>query len=397
MWKQRLEWPLLRAVVPPEEAGRGRSEQKPIHKWLLHGMKSLLMGCYVAGKMTMTERKDALPRRMQDLPPAGTRLCMVVGRFLKEKCGIPSHHVIVAFLGGADSMALTVILRCLGISLVLVHFDHRLRPESGEEAESAWRFAERLGVPCMVRRVDVETLVCSERVGLKDAGRRTRYVFLDSALLSERTGWVVTGHHLDDLSEDVLVRLMCGSGWPGLGGMKVVDPARRLLRPLLGTPWVELEAFLCSPGVDWIEGVSNRSDAFRRNHMHNYVTPPLKAENPPLSHSTRTLWELACEGRHYWNEVLAPVFAQLRKENDSLLLPRAAFVSLLCVARLRAYADLLHRFGRGQAQSETLFHLDGAAVLSHSRKVFQFPGGVCITTDGDGVLMKTGGGGKNPF
>ena len=355
------------------------------------------MECYVAGKMTMTERKDALPCRMQDLPPAGARLCMAVGRFLKETCGVSPHHVIVAFSGGADSTALAVILRCLGVSLVLAHLDHRLRPESGEEAESARRFAERLGVPCMVRRVDVEALARSEGIGLEDAGRRARYAFFDSALLSERAEWVVTGHHLDDLSEDVLMRLVRGSGWPGLGGMKAVDPARRLLRPLLGTPRAELEAFLRSLGVDWIEDASNRSDAFRRNRMRNHVIPLLKAENPSFSRSTRTLWELAREDEHYWNEVLAPVFAQLREENGSLLLPRAAFVSLPRAARLRVYAGLFHRFGRGQAQSEKLFRLDEAAVSSRSRKVFPFPGGVCITTDGDGVLMKTGGGGKNPF
>ena len=300
----------------------------------------------------MTERKDAFPCRMQDLPPAGARLCMAVGRFLKEKCGVSPHHVIVAFSGGADSTALAVILRCLGVSLVLAHLDHRLRPESGEEAESARRFAERLGVPCMVRRVDVEALARSEGIGLEDAGRRARYAFFDSALRSGRAEWVVTGHHLDDLSEDVLMRLVRGSGWPGLGGMKAVDPARRLLRPLLGTPRAELEAFLRSLGVDWIEDASNRSDAFRRNRMRNHVIPLLKAENPSFSRSTRTLWELAREDEHYWNEVLAPVFAQLREENGSLLLPRAAFVSLPRAARLRVYAGLFHRFGRGQAQSD---------------------------------------------
>ena len=129
------EWSLLRAVVSFEGEDWGCL------------CSFLLMDRYVTGKTTMTERKDALPCRMQDLPPAGARLCMAVGRFLKEKCGVSPHHVIVAFSGGADSTALAVILRCLGVSLVLAHLDHRLRPESGEEAESARRFAERLGVP----------------------------------------------------------------------------------------------------------------------------------------------------------------------------------------------------------------------------------------------------------
>lgn len=176
------------------------------------------------------QNDDDREERRSSVPDAGftARRGSVVhgGRAFSERevrrISAPCHR---GLFGGADSTALAVILRCLGVSLVLAHLDHRLRPESGEEAESARRFAERLGVPCMVRRMDVEALARSEGIGLEDAGRRARYAFFDSALLSERAEWVVTGHHLDDLSEDVLMRLVRGSGWPGLGGMKAVEPA----------------------------------------------------------------------------------------------------------------------------------------------------------------------------
>lgn len=128
------EWSLLRAVVSFEGEDWGCL------------CSFLLMDRYVTGKTTMTERKDALPCRMQDLPPAGARLCMAVGRFLKEKCGVSPHHVIVAFSGGADSTALAVILRCLGVSLVLAHLDHRLRRKAGRRRSP--RGASRNGSAC---------------------------------------------------------------------------------------------------------------------------------------------------------------------------------------------------------------------------------------------------------
>ena len=230
-------------------------------------------------------------------------------------------------------------------------------------------------------------LADAEGIGLEDAGRRARYAFFEDVRRAEKADRIVTGHHLDDLSEDVLLRLVRGAGWPGLGGMKAVDPVRRLMRPLLGTPRATLEAFLRSLGVDWIEDASNRSEAFRRNRLRNHVLPLLRAENPSLSRSVRTLWELAREDERYWDAELAPVFAQLRREGGELLLPRAAFVGRPRAARLRVYAGLFSRFGRGQAQAETLFRLDEAAVASRSRKVFQFPGAVCIETGGEGLTV----------
>lgn len=329
-----------------------------------------------------------LPRRLQDLPPVGVRLCLEVRRFLVDQCGETPGRTIAAFSGGADSTALALILHCLGVSVTLAHLDHGLRPESGEEAEAARRFAKRLGVPCEVRRVDVGALAAAEGIGLEEAGRRARYAFLEEARHARDAEWIAVGHHLDDLSEDMLLRLIRGAGWPALGGMRAVDSARRLLRPLLATPRAHLEAFLDGLGVPWLEDASNESDAFRRNRLRKHVLPLLRAENPSLSRSVHRLWELAREDERYWSDVLAPVFERIRREEAALFLPRAVFLPLPRAARLRVYAGLLARFGRGQAQADTLFRLDEAATASRCRRRFQFPGGVRVVTDGDGLRVE---------
>lgn len=327
----------------------------------------------------------AVPCRMQDLPSAQARFCLSVKLFVETCCGRLPGRAVVAFSGGADSTAAALILRCLGVPLVLAHLDHGLRPESGREADAACVFAGNLGADCVVRREDVGALAHAEGLGLEEAGRRIRYAFLEDVRKKVAAEWIVTGHHLDDLGEDVLLRLIRGTGWPGLGGMRAVDSVRHLLRPLLGTTKKELEAFLQALGISWIEDPSNRSDEFRRNRIRNQVMPLLRAENPSLSRSVRSLWKLAREDERYWEEQLAPVFTALLHRAGALFLPRHVFVGLPRAARLRVYAGLISRFGQGQAQAETLFRLDDAAVSSRSRKVFQFPGAVCVVTDGEGL------------
>lgn len=312
---------------------------------------------------------------------------MQVGRFVQSVCGGLPSKAIVAFSGGADSTALVLLLRCLGVPLVLAHLDHGLRPESAEEAEAARLFADRLGVTCVVRHEDVGELARLEGIGLEDAGRRARYGFFEALRVAEAADWIVTGHHLDDLGEDVLMRLVRGAGWPGLGGMRAVDAPRHLLRPLLATSRADLETLLGAVGVAWIEDGSNRSDLFRRNRIRNHVMPLLKAENPAFSRSVLSLWELAREDEQYWEAMLAPIFARLQRRETGLFLSRDAFFGLPRAARLRVYAGLFSRYGRGQAQAETVFRLDEAVQSSRSRRVFQFPGAVCIVTDGEGLHM----------
>ena len=227
--------------------------------------------------------------------------------------------------------------------------------------------------------------------GLEDAGRRLRYALLEEERDALNADWIVLGHHAGDLSEDVLLRLTRGAGWPGLGGMPARDGARRLLRPLLFSAPGSLRDILRHLGVGWREDASNASHAFRRNRLRHDVLPLLRRENPALERSNVTLHRLASLDAAFWEETLSRALAahpwQEVRPNGApgLLLPRELLEDLHPAARLRLYVRacralaLEKREGSGSAgqpRATTLLKLEAALREGRGNTRFQLPGGV---------------------
>lgn len=349
---------------------------------------------------------EPLPRRLQELPRPCARLCLRVRRFIHSL--LPeaslSGPVLVAFSGGADSTALAIILHCLGMSPQLAHLDHGLRAESRAEALHAASFAQRLNAPFLTERIAVADLARQENLGLEAAGRLARYRFLERARRETGADWIATGHQLDDLCEDQLMRLIRGTGWPGLGGMPALDGKRRLLRPLLATRRSEIETFLAALGLDRIEDPSNSDARFTRNRIRHELLPIIRRENPAHADAGLDLWRLARLDESYWNGIIEPALAAIRPELlpaeacerprdalPALHLPRHAFAHLPAAARLRVYMALIRNGaelrGKGQARAETLFRLDECCMNGQGVKHFQFPGQLSLIVCAEGVYL----------
>lgn len=349
---------------------------------------------------------EPLPRSLQDLPRPCARLCLRVRRFLRTL--LPEHPlagpVLVAFSGGADSTALAIILRCLGLSPWLAHLDHGLRSESRAEAVCAARFAQRLNAPFLTETTNVAALARQRSLGIEEAGRVARYRFLEQARRTAGATWIATGHQLDDLCEDQLLRLMRGTGWPGLGGMPAVDARRHLLRPLLATRRTEIEAFLTALNLDRLEDPSNNDIRFTRNRVRHELLPLIRRENPAQANAGLNLWRLARLDEAYWSGIIAPALAAIRQESlqagahdrpgeeqPALLLPRHAFVHLPAAVRLRIYMALIRKstalLGAGQARAETLFRLDECCMTGNGVRRFQFPGRLTLIVRPKGIYL----------
>ncbi len=333
---------------------------------------------------------------LQDMPSPQARFCLGLERFLRAEPGLDltGRTVLVAFSGGVDSTVLLAALAALaprlGLRLAAAHLDHALRPESAAEAERARAFCVARAIPCTTAREDVAARAAASGTGIEEAARAARYAFLDRALAEHGADLLALGHTLNDLAEDVLMRLTRGTGWPQLAGMTAWDPARRLIRPLLLTPRKDVAAFATALALPWTEDPSNQEPGCLRNRMRHDVLPLLLQENPNFLAAAATLWRSARLDRaDFEADTAALLLSAQPATNGATLLPAALLDSLSPARRLRLFKSVLEDLGPGQALADSLFRLERAwNETRESGRVIQFPGPKLARVSPKGVALQ---------
>jgi tRNA(Ile)-lysidine synthase len=336
-----------------------------------------------------------IPDTIQDLPPKWAHLCLRVERFLRRelRLQLESKRLLLAVSAGVDSRALLLIFhllrRRLDLELLAAHLDHGLRPESPREALAVQDFCARLGLACITGRTKARTLARKTGRGLEDAGRLLRYRFLFGLRRKHGCHLVLTAHQANDLAEDVLLRLIRGTGWPALSGMQAFDAASGLVRPLLLTPKEELIEFVRALGVDWEEDPSNADLSFRRNRIRHRIAPLLAEENPSFLSGVEQLWRQGRLDDAFWRQRLQGLRGCERRSASAIYMPGLVLRRLHQAERLRWYKDALERIGPGQVLSSNLFRLDEAWQSGDAAKRIQFPGAKEAEVDRRGITIYT--------
>lgn len=181
----------------------------------------------------------------------------------------PGRRVVAAVSGGADSMALAVLLRRWGQPVAVV-VDHGLRPASAAEAAATLDRLRALGVPSRLA-----TLQVPPGSGLGARARAMRYDALLAACRDEGLPDLVLGHHALDQVETQTLRALAGSGADGLAGMAALAWRNdaRLLRPLLPLEPARLRDTLRVAGMAWVEDPTNRDAATARGALRVGLQP----------------------------------------------------------------------------------------------------------------------------
>ena len=251
-----------------------------------------------------------------------------------------SSPVLLACSGGADSTFLALAwqhtareqviqgLAQLPTAIVVV-VDHGHRVDSAQDASAAAAIYQELGFEVQIKCAHADGT--ANEAELRDA----RYAMLLESAAQHGAKRILLAHHADDNAETVLMRILRGTGLPGLCGIpsrRQLTPDIELLRPLLRLRGPEMRRVLVALHQAWIEDPTNADPSVAtRNLLRQEIIPQLAAAatGDPIS----ALLKLSAEARE-WHEA-----------KEEMLVAASDFGCLPSYLRKQAIRDELRKLG----------------------------------------------------
>lgn len=186
------------------------------------------------------------------------------------KVNIEPGQYVVAVSGGVDSAALLNMLSNeKGLELVVAHFDHGIREESGRDRVFVQQLAKRYGLPFEYAEGKLGPNTSEA------TAREARYAFLRRVQEKYGAQAIITAHHQDDLIETAIINLLRGTGRKGLTAL---GSQAGIVRPSLHVPKQEILAYAKRHKLEWREDSTNTDTKYLRNYVRNELLPKFSGQ-----------------------------------------------------------------------------------------------------------------------
>ncbi|HEY7808916.1 MAG TPA: tRNA lysidine(34) synthetase TilS [Allosphingosinicella sp.] len=271
----------------------------------------------------------------------------------------------IAFSGGPDSLALLLLAAAAFPGEVrAATVDHQLRPGSAAEAQAAARLGAQLGAPHAILSVDV-----APGASVQAHARAARYQALGAWMRREAIPCLLTGHHLDDQAETLIMRLLRGGGVAGLAGIRERRPfaeggdGAEILRPLLAWRRAELAEIAAASGFEPASDPSNHDESFDRVRIRRLLGETGWLDPAPLARSAAAL----ADAEDALETMASSLAEQVIVEGADHLLLRAEH--LPAELRRRLLLRCMRRFApdaapRGDQLTDTLSALEAGRTVT---------------------------------
>ena len=221
-----------------------------------------------------------------------------------------SPHLAVGCSGGADSLALALLLdkwtKINGGKVTGLIVDHGIRDESGDEAITVKNWLAEKGLQSEILRANLTRSTPS----LQSVARSERYRLMGDWCRKRGVLHLCVGHQKEDQAETFILNILRGSGVDGLASMAPVveRDSCRILRPLLSISKCRLIAFLKSERQKFVKDPSNEDMAFKRVRIRALM-PELAREGGSIERLCKVAERMA-EARSALEDETATLLAE---------------------------------------------------------------------------------------
>jgi tRNA(Ile)-lysidine synthase len=186
---------------------------------------------------------------------------------------VPGKYV-VAVSGGVDSVVLLELLsKNSDVGLVVAHFDHGIRKDSGNDRLFVGQLAGQYNLPFEFAEGKLGPSVSEQ------SARNARYAFLESVRAKHQAVAVITAHHRDDVIETLIINLLRGTGRLGLGSLV---SGQKIVRPLIDMSKDVIIDFARQNNLKWREDPTNTDTKYMRNWVRHKILPKLNVQQKEL-------------------------------------------------------------------------------------------------------------------
>ena len=261
----------------------------------------------------------------------------------------PDGRYIVGLSGGADSVALLLILKELGYCVEAAHCNFHLRgKESQRDEEYCINLCKEQDIKLHLIHFQTAEYAELHKVSIEMSARTLRYNYFEALRQDIGADAVCVAHHRDDSVETVLLNLVRGTGLRGLMGIRPRN--KHIIRPLLTCSKANIEAYLAAKGQAFVTDSSNLVADVKRNKLRLEVVPTLKEINPSFDETIMKMSENIGEAEKIINASLrnafssivsvengdaGTLFSQLQEGTPKLALPNLR----IDIAALKAYVS----------------------------------------------------------
>jgi tRNA(ile)-lysidine synthetase len=228
----------------------------------------------------------------------------------------PDGRYIVGLSGGADSVALLLILKELGYCVEAAHCNFHLRgKESQRDEEYCINLCKEQDIKLHLIHFQTAEYAEKHKVSIEMAARTLRYNYFETLRQDIGADAVCVAHHRDDSVETVLLNLVRGTGLRGLMGIRPRN--KHIIRPLLACSKADIEAYLAVKEQAFVTDSSNLVADVKRNKLRLEVVPTLKEINPSFDETIMKMSENIGEAEKIINASLKSAFPSIVSvEND---------------------------------------------------------------------------------